>query len=284
MFDRSRFQRMAVRSIVATSIAAVITAMTLDGPVLAEENKVDELLQELFLGAIVYPQDAGEFQVTAGSLWAYKGRHDHQLPLVFEYGITDYLQIEAMLPFNFHHTMEDHDQGLGNVELGVGWNILNSPETGWAASIGYEIGFPEATTGAGEDAFIHEPFFIVYRQFDCLAINFSAGLEVEDPRERGEETTVAGEIGLALIKPSSRYDFTYLLEVGLEVEEEEAEVRVAPGMYWQPRWAVWEFGVSLPIGLDNAPDVGVFALFTIEFGGDEEEDDFDFDDERLLAD
>jgi len=253
-------------------------AMTTANPLIAQEEKVPELVQELFLGEIVYPQDAGEFQLTTGSLWAYKGRHDHQIPLLFEYGITDHFQVELVLPFNFHHTGAAHGQGLGNVELGVAWNFYNNPQSGWAATVGYELGLPEATPDAGEDAYSHEPFFVVYREFESMAVNFSAILEVEDPRERGEETEVAGEFGLALIKPAQCYPFTCLLELGVEVEEDETNARLAPGMHWQPCGANWEFGVSLPIGLtDNVPEIGAFALLTFEFGGDDDEGDDDVD-------
>ncbi len=285
MLESLRRKRILARSLATVGIATIILLLTTASPLKAAEDKVDELVQEVFLGQTVYPQDAGEVQITAASFWAYKGRHDHQIPLEFEYGITDYLQVQLELPFNFHHTSDDRAQGLGNVAVGVGWNVLNCPESGWAASIGYEIGLPEATTGAGENAFIHEPFFVAYREFDCLAINFSATLEVEDPRERGEETTVASELAVAMIKPSSRYDFTYLLEFGVEVEEDATEAKLAPGMYWQPHWAIWEFGVSLPIGLtEDTPDIGVFALFTLEFGGDDDEGNDDSFDESLLVD
>ena len=63
-----------------------------------------------------------------------------------------------------------------------------------------------------------------------------------------------------------------LLEFSVEVQRDETLVRLAPGLYWQPRCTNAELGVSPPIGLTaDAPDLAVFVLLTMEFGGPGEE-------------
>ncbi|MCX7427187.1 MAG: hypothetical protein NTW96_16365 [Planctomycetia bacterium] len=72
--------------------------------------------------------------------------------------------------------------------------------------------------------------------------------------------------------------FIPLLEAGIEMEADETLLRLAPGLYWQPRPNV-EFGVALPIGLTkDTPNLGVFALATFEFGGDSSKEPDDDED------
>ncbi|NQT12616.1 MAG: hypothetical protein HQ582_07705 [Planctomycetes bacterium] len=236
-----------------------------------QERALDEFFQELFLGESVYPQESKELQFTTGFLWRHEGRHDHRLPVLLEYGITDRFQVALELPVDWVRDDDQRHGGVGNIELETYWNFLNNPSSGWAAGVGFGLGFPAATDEVGDDAYLYEPFFVAYRQVgDCAAFNVSAGLEIEDPRHE-DETEVAGEVAAALIR---RCDpFVLLLEAGVEIETDETPVRLAPGVYWQPDDANWEIGVSLPIGLSSdAPDIGVFALWTVEFGGDDDRD------------
>lgn len=253
-----------------TLLGCSVLVCCLSSVSLAQEDTVEELLQELFLGESVYPQEAGELQFTTGFLWADKGADDFRIPMLLEYGLTDRLQIGVETPFDFLRTGSDDAEGLGNVELEVYWNVLNNPPSGWAGGVGFGLGLPTATSDVGEDALAYEPFFVLYRTFDCLAVNFSAALEIEDPLKAGEDTEVGAELAAAFIKPSRKSPLVYLFEAGAEIESDETAVRLAPGAYWQPPDANWEVGVSLPIGVtEAASDFGAFVLFTLEFGNED---------------
>lgn len=230
------------------------------------EDEVEELLQELFLGESVYPQEAGEIQFSSGFFSTRVNRNDFEIPLLFEYGLTDRLQIGAEVPIGFLHSGDQEANGLGNAELEVYWNVLNNPRSRWAAGVGFALGLPAPSSEVGEEALIYEPFFVAYREFDSLAVNFSAGLEIEDPTEMAEETEIGGELAVALIR---RWEpFALLMESSVEIEADETSTRLAPAVYWQPLHANWELGVSVPVGFhEGTTDVGVFILFTLEFGG-----------------
>jgi hypothetical protein len=230
-------------------------------------EKVEELVEELFLGEVVYPQDAGEIQFSIGHFW-HDGRSDRStLPVLLEYGITDRLQVGVMLPTSFYESSdpEAHD-GLANVEFEVYWSFLNDRETGWAAGIGFGYSLPEAVTGAGEDAHGYEPFVVLYREFGCDALNFSAAVEIEDPRDSDEARETSGDLAAAYIRPLANLPLTALLELATEIEAHETQVQLAPGAYYRPPTAIWEIGCSLPIGLaGEVPDLGVFVMLTFEF-------------------
>jgi hypothetical protein len=243
------------------TVGGTLTAGAEDGERPAESAKLDVFFQELFLGQMVYPQEKGEIQFTTGYFSAVESKHEARLPVVVEYGITDRLQVSVELPVDFKHSEETVD-GVGNIELETFWNFYNDPESGWACGVGFGLGLPPATRGAGDAAVIYEPFVAACRQWDAWGMNASAGMEVKDYR-RGE-TQVEGEFAWAVYRRWQQ--FTPLLELSVEVEPDETPVRLAPGLYWRPRSAPAEIGVSVPIGLTRAaPDFAVFVLATFEF-------------------
>lgn len=229
-------------------------------------NQVDERLQELFLGEVVYPQSAGEFQFSVGHFWNGHRDDSSSLPVLMEYGITDRLQVGVLLPTDFDRSdRPDLCDGLGNVEFEVYWNFLNDAESGWAAGMGFGYALFEAMDAAGEDAHGYEPFFVVYRDFGCDAVNLSAAVEIENPRDPGEEQETSGGVDVAYIHPLDNLPLTTLIELGTKIEADDTQVRLAPGAYFSPEDSNWELGCSLPIGLDGeSPELGVFVLFTLE--------------------
>lgn len=251
-------------------LAFSLLLLTISGQSLADDGKVDEFIQELFLGEVVYPQDAGEIQFTTGFLWRNEGQGGGRIPLSMEYGITDYFQLGVQVPLAT--LREDDVSGVGHIEFEAYCNLLNDPESGWAAGLGFGLGLPTATPEVAGDAYIYEPFLVVYRELSWgAALNFSAGLEIDEPRHDQEPTGVAGELATALLR--RRDAFVFLLEAAVEIDKDEAPVSMAPGAYWQPAVAMWELGVSMPVTLaDTSTDVGVFVLFNLEFGGRDHRD------------
>ncbi len=255
-------------------LAACLMASTACGQEEAEEegeNLIRPMFEELFLGTIVYAQEEGALQVTSGFFWNQRREDYHRVPLILEYGITERFQIEAELPIDFERGGPGNAEGLGNVELGAYYNFYNNPCQGRAFGVGFELGLPSATNGVGKDALIYEPFFVAYQEFQPFAVNFSAGLEIEDPTVTGEETEVAGELAIAAFRRVGQ--FVPILELGMEIETEETDMRLAPGIYWKPpRHKGVEIGVSLPIGLTkSAPDIGAFLQINLEFEREKEE-------------
>ena len=232
-----------------------------------EESNVERIVEELFLGLVVYPQERGEFQFSTGFRSAHKKTDDFRLETFIEYGITDRLQIAAEFPVDFLRAEPEKIQGLGNVELETYYNFYNNPRCGRAYGVGFVLGLPTATPEVGERAMIYESFFVAYQEFKPFYFNFFAGIDVEDSLIAEEESQVGGDIALAVFR---KYDqFVLDLELGIKIEEGETPVRLAPALYWHPRdWKDTEFAVSLPIGLTGeTPNLGVLLMITKEFGG-----------------
>jgi len=236
-------------------------------------TKVDVFFQELFMGQIAYPQDKGEIQFSTGFFQNSDDKREDTLPVVLEYGVTDYFQVAAAVPVDFKHH-EEVASGVGNIELEAYWNFLNNPKTGWMSGVGFGVGLPAASPDVGDRAFLYEPFCILGRQVGKTGVNVSAGLEIKDYLDDEEKTEVKGDIAAGIYR---QFDHCVpLLELGVEVEREKTTVRLAPGLYWQPAWTEAEIGVSLPIGLTReTPDFGVWVLATMEFqpNGHKDSDD-----------
>ena len=263
-------------TIITVSTCCLILSNILIAKATPNDAKVEELVQEVFLGEIVYPQDQGELQFTTGYLlankgnnflWGSKGEDDFQIPVLLEYGLTDRLQLGTLIPVDFLRTGQAENEGVGNVELELYYNFYNDRRSGRAYGVGFALGLPPATSEIGENALSYEPFFVAYQQFNQYALNFSASLEIEEPlgKDQDRDSDIGGDLSLAVIR---KYDtVTLLAEIETEIESDNTLLRLAPGLYWQPR-DNFELGVSLPIGLTNdTPDLGVFVLMTIEFGG-----------------
>ena len=82
--------------------AVVVPCGATRAQVEADDEKVEEYLQELFLGESAYSQDAGELQLSLGYFWNDRGDDGSTLPLLIEYGITDNFQVGVTLPINVH--------------------------------------------------------------------------------------------------------------------------------------------------------------------------------------
>ncbi len=229
------------------------------------DDMIEQKVQELFLGTIVYPQERHELQITAGYFQGVEVREDGTHPFEIEYGITDRFQLGVEAPFNQFSDEEDRLEGVEHVSLEAYYNFYNNPRSRTAFGLGYEYGIPVREPDDEPRVHLHEPFFVAYQEFGETAVNFSAGLEIEDSTE---ETEVEGELALGIFREVGR--FVPMLELGLELQEESNPLVLAPGLFWKPRDGC-EIGASLPIGLTpSAPDVGVFFLVIFEFGGDDD--------------
>ncbi len=227
-----------------------------------ESQQVTPYIEELFLGRIVYPQEAGEVQLTGGFFQGAEAQQDAAFLFEVEYGITDQLQIgfEA----NTHLGPDESFQGLQQCSVEVYYNFYSERCTGSAYGVGFEFGPPIDATPDEPRACVFEPFFIAYQEYRTFAVNLSAAVEIADPVVRDEATDVAGDVSLAIFRRTG--NITAILESSVEFDAEESPVRLAPALYWQPFDAPFDLAVSLPIGLNrDAPKLGVFLLAIYEF-------------------
>jgi hypothetical protein len=197
----------------------------------AENGMVEEVVQELFLGEAVYPQEQWELQATAAGGWVHETARDGlEAALELELGLTDRLQLAVEAPLAYRRDRFGHDAGLGNVALALMYNVANSRNDGLAMSLGLEAAAPSATDGVGEEAVLLEPFAIGYLALESLALNASLSVEIAVAPEGGE-TEVGGELTLAALLP--RGDLAPTFEVGAGLEDGVAAFLFAPGLVAQ---------------------------------------------------
>jgi len=228
-----------------------------------DEDRIEPIVQELFLGVVVYPQEKGEIQFTLGHFNGVEAIGNTNTFFETEYGITDRFQVGFEVPFEYVEEDEPFE-GIRNLGLGLYYNFYNDRTTGRAAGVGCEFGFPVDAADGESRAFNYEPFFIVYQEFCKFAVNVSAGLDIDDPTESGEATETAGEVAVGIIgKPGP---FVPLLECQVDIAPEETPVRLAPGVYCNSLVGPLDLAVSLPVGLNSdAPDFAVFFMAVLEF-------------------
>jgi hypothetical protein len=238
-----------------------------EGPAEDEEEDDDDqiapLVEELFLGTIVYPQEKNEVQLTFGYFDDVDADGNSAQLFELEYGITDRFQIGLEVPIESVEDEEPFD-GVRQLGLELYYNFYNNRCRGRAYGMGLEIGFPVDSAGGEPREFAYEPFFVAYQEYRAFALNMSAALEVEDPVDSDEAAETAGEIAFGLI--GRRRPIVPLLELQVEIASEETPVLLAPGLYGSSLLRPFDVAVSFPIGLnDDAPDFGVFFLAVLEF-------------------
>lgn len=236
-----------------------------------DNSKVDELIQELFLSEIVYPQDANEWQITSGVHWIEDNAEEEEdeeeggqrtyftTPVLIEYGITDAFQIGVTIPTQYGGNARV--TGVGNIELESLYNFYSSKESGWAFSAAFGVSFPRLSNEVGEKGFVFEPTLIGYKSFGEFALNLSAGVAIPTESENNTEVEIgaAAIYNAGFIRPSVEFsaDFEdgepkYSILAGTTIllgNEIELGLGVAKGLNNEsPEWQafsnlIWEFEI-----------------------------------------
>ncbi|PQO46612.1 hypothetical protein C5Y93_09090 [Blastopirellula marina] len=228
-----------------------------------EDEMIPQIVQEVFLGTAVYPQEKGELQVNAGYFQGNELLNDGQVPFEVEYGITDRFQIGMELPLEVHSPEEDFERGVHAVEFGIYYNPLNDPVSRRAVGLGYDLAVGTELDDAGNRLWVHEPYIVGYQEIGSVAFNVTGRLGFATS---GDESEVEGEVALSMFREFGK--LVPMLEVATQWEGDENPIVLAPGMFWKPRRGL-QLGASLPIGLnDDATSIGCFALVVMEFGGE----------------
>ena len=228
-----------------------------------EEDQVTPIIEELFLGTVVYPQEQDEVQLTFGYFEGLQTLGNSELLFEVEYGITDRLQIGFGVPVESAENDEPFT-GVRNLDLELYYNFYNEPKTGRAYGVGFEFGLPVDAAAGESRTCVYEPFFVAYQEYCDFALNISAALEIEDPFADDDATETAGDIAFGIIGKAG--DYVPLLELQVEIASQETPVLLAPGLYMSSFIKPFDVAVSFPIGLnDDAPDFAVFFLAVVEF-------------------
>lgn len=226
------------------------------------DEMIYQIVQELFLGTIVYAQEKNEWQFNAGYFQGNEFPSDAHVPLEIEYGITDRFQIGMEFPLEVASPVDDFQSGVSAVEWGVYYNPVNDPVHRWAVGIGYDVAVATSLDDEGNRLWVHEPYLVGYQEIGEVALNLSGRLEIATT---GDETEIGGELALGMFREFGNW--VPMLELANQWEEGQTQLVMAPGLFWKPRRSI-QLGASLPIGLnDEAPALGAFALLVLEYGG-----------------
>jgi len=229
-------QRTAARLVLAAALAAAAA------PAAAQRmdhghQPLPEIVQEVFLAELVYPQERGQVQLTVNS----RLQHGSHSRLLAEYGITDGLQVSAVTPIPESHPEEDENAWT----LGTLYALVpNGPvEVSASGEVDVARGAPPVWT----------PALIVAAGRGHVQLHGSARMEISQGEHAlGGDATALLDVGR--LSPTAEL-------VGGEGEE----TFVVPGLFVHPREGL-EAGVGAPLCV-SCPSVGrqVRVVVTVEF-------------------
>ncbi|HEU4885681.1 MAG TPA: hypothetical protein VFT45_25830 [Longimicrobium sp.] len=229
---------MRVRTVVQWSLLLPLAAFPAAAQ--AQEEGLEEVVQELFITETVYPQGQGEVQLTVDSNLetGYLGR------FTAEYGITDQLQVMGSTP-----VVQD-DDGSTNGEWSVGalYNLLNTQAL--AASVEVEAEFSSA------DDVVFEPALIAARQLGpMLQVHGTVSAAFGDETEYFSGPGAMMDAGM----------FSPTLELTASGQEHlETTIGLTPGIYLHLGHHA-EIGAAAPIRLHGHDLPELRAIATLEF-------------------
>jgi hypothetical protein len=195
----------------------------------AEDDEIEDVVQEVFLGSVAFSQDARELQLSLASSWIAADEADVFAPLLAgEWGLTDRLQLEVETPFAIAVPDQgEADGGLGNAEVGVLYNVVRSPALGLVASAGASAVLPTASTAMVDRAWGGGALVSLYKYLGpvhaTLSVETGALVPVGDEAELGVEGALGVIVPLGRVIP--------IVEVGFE-REDDSELRCAAGFAW----------------------------------------------------
>jgi len=246
------------------------------------ERGYKQIVQEVFIGEVVYPQERGEIQFTVAP--QFRDNDSEQLlefPITLEYGITDSWQLELEWVAYARIFPEDdrNKNGIGDLELGTKYSFMNIGGSDFHTALGFEIGFP---TGDIDDDISQSEGFIEFEPFIVLAkdlprlkdshlftqVGFSYSNKIRNTEENaGDSDNSFGLlVNAGYIFPI--YDFRLTTEFNYEGEwnggEREDEIFITPGLILVA--GDWEFGFGVAAGLsEDSDNYRLIGMITYEF-------------------
>lgn len=176
-FSRSRTHRARLALTRTFCLPALLCLLGAALPVYADEDdggedEVSAAVEETFLGELVFPQEAGELQISLGAAF---GDEEDTADAVFEWGLTDAWQIEVELA----GVLDGDETGLSTVELGVRYSKM---DLGPHLHLGVGASLTMATRDLEESAegsIFFEPALILAGSWDDGRTHLFTGLSTE---------------------------------------------------------------------------------------------------------
>ncbi|MBC8283705.1 MAG: hypothetical protein H8E32_07820 [Nitrospinae bacterium] len=235
-----------------------------------EEKSFFQPLNEVFQSDTVYPQEEGEVQLQISPSFSEgSNRKIFKTPLIIEYGITDFWQIEFGWESYINRNPDTGvtTRGSGDFEIATQYSFMNIAESNYHATVGFEIGFAagninkELTEGFNE----YEPYVIRAKDFPKLnnsqiftqlSVGFAdRKLRHEDPDEdEVEANELSWNVGFFI--PIGPIRLT--TEFNWQTNEwhnsgDENQIFLTPGVVWDLP-GTWEWGIGAPLGLNDKTD------------------------------
>jgi len=123
-------------------LLAVIFTVLHSGIIHADDDEFEAPLNEAFQSSLVFPQERGEVQWTfAPGFSSGTDVNSIGLPIAFEYGITDALQVELEWneTFSFDRLNQASSISEGQVGLGLQYSFMDIGASGFHMAIGGEV-------------------------------------------------------------------------------------------------------------------------------------------------
>lgn len=252
---------MKTRLLKKTSLVLYFTGIFIFGiadPVRAQQEEgIEELLQEFFIGETVYAQEKHEVQFTSmPAFWNKDGFGITSIPLQFEYGFTDRFQIELNLPYYFLHPKTGQTvSGTGNMEVGFLYSILNANKP-FALSLALDVALPTANKEKDiDEAEVEwEPSLIIAKQVGRGQVHASLGAEIT-------KSESAMNYKLGTVFPFGVWRAT--LELNGKTNDDKP-IYLTPGLIWKGL-DDFEFGVGFSKNITGAVEWGTILMATYEF-------------------
>jgi len=249
-------------SILWVTLALPISAVAEDG----DEGGVEQVVQEVFTGSLPFPQEQLELQLTSSARWRRgNDQQELELPLGVELGVTDRLQVEVEVPLGVvgpaGDFMRDGTTGVGNMEVGTLYNLVNDRRSGLVASVGLGFLLPTSTLDGTDRVVGVLPSVAGYKTFGPVHVNLSLQGGVEFPSDPDEDAAPVVEGGLALLFPVG--PVVPMVEATVEYEDKTV-IRSAAGLIW----VIDDFEIGAAALMNAGGDEiewGVAVSATVEF-------------------
>lgn len=241
-------QRTLLVSLMSTLLCTPVASFA------AEDDEAMETAQPLndfFQSDSVFPQEAGEWQLSIGADYTKDDEHKTtSLTTGLEYGITNSLQVELEhTPYIRIKPAEDDAEtvnGQGNASLGIQKSWMHLGGSPNSVALGYEHEFASGDEDVIADEDDEEPtdsdevYVTLARDLDKTG-NTQASLQV------GKEMADAGDenfANLAAFHAVGNHVFTG------EYNWSEEESWVTPGVFWKPAKGL-EVGAGVGFGVND---------------------------------
>ena len=226
-----------------------------------------QLIQEFLFTEAVYPQEKGEVQFTASHYYIPKtDLTAANTSLLVEYGLTQFLQIEAEVPYLWNDPNPGEAiRGVGDVEVGLLYNFWNKRQISVSAVLeaGIPTGNQEKELGNGTIAW--EPKLILANQWGRLQTHLDVGLELA-PEETEYVYNLAAIYPLGAFKIVTELNGSYEQESG---EPGQGQWFITPAFIWNGVQGLEvALGSAIKLGIDQTVQFGFRLTFEFETIGD----------------